>query len=139
MQVLEMAQTIETTDSVIIEDKDKGIKWIIFIEKLNGKFVKIREAINPDYFKDQGSDYMHIVYKLAMEATGAIAGQVEPPFMPKITEVVLRQLFKNNSDCYTKVSLAENNIGECYVNKQALSEDGFIKLLNKLNNFQNNT
>jgi hypothetical protein len=64
-----------------------------------------------------------------------IRGQLEKLVIPKIAEEKLRQLFRDNSDCFTKVSLAQNAAAECYVNEQALSEDGFVKLFKKLSNF----
>jgi len=45
------------------------------------------------------------------------------------TEKELRQLFKNRSDCYTQ--LTEGGLKELVV-EQALTEDGFINILNEL-------
>jgi hypothetical protein len=62
-----------------------------------------------------------------------LVGQLEPMVIPKIAEEKLRQMFRDNSDCYTEKSLSDT--GENFVNEQALTEDGFVKLLKKLSNF----
>lgn len=65
MKLIDYKQTIRTTDVVHIYDEDKNLNWFIAFEKTNGFWNESREMMNPDYFKQQGADYMQKVYDLA--------------------------------------------------------------------------
>lgn len=65
MEILEKSRFVKTTDLVSIKDEKLDIVWFISIEREGGKFKKISENINPQYFQKQGRRYMQKVYDLA--------------------------------------------------------------------------
>lgn len=69
MKIVEQSQLVKTSDVVQIQDSEKGLTWFICIEKMDGKFQEIREMVNPEFLREQGTDYMQKVYDLAYNAT----------------------------------------------------------------------
>ncbi len=68
-KIVEQSQSIETSDMIQIYDAEKKITWFINIDKVDGKFQKIKEALNPGLLEEQGADYMQKLYELAYNAT----------------------------------------------------------------------
>lgn len=70
MKVLEKAQTIRTTDVVVIHDEEKNIKWFLAMERTNGRVdykngCVFREMMNPDYFNSMDAKYKQKIYDLS--------------------------------------------------------------------------
>lgn len=65
LKVVNNSQLVRTTDVVRIDDDKLNAKWFIEIERMDGKFVSIREMMNPDFFNSKSLKYRNIVYNLA--------------------------------------------------------------------------
>ena len=65
MKIVDKFQLVKTSDVVQIQDSEKKITWFINIDKIDGKLQSIREMVNPELLKEQGTEYMQKVYALA--------------------------------------------------------------------------
>jgi len=68
MKIVERSQLVIQSDVVQIMDSEKEIIWFINIDKMDGNIKGIREMINPELLKEQGTDYVQKVYDLAYNA-----------------------------------------------------------------------
>ncbi|MCP5063614.1 MAG: hypothetical protein GY936_14300 [Ignavibacteriae bacterium] len=68
MEIVEQSQLVETSDMIQIYDAEKKITWFINVVRVDGKFQKIKEALNPKLLEEQGGDYIQRLYELAYNA-----------------------------------------------------------------------